>query len=272
MKEVLYLSHGSPDLVLSTHPARDFLVELGLALPRPRGALVISAHFETPGLRLGGALAPATLHDFHGFPDALYRQRYPAAGLPEVAERLAMALGEAGIEVGIEARRPLDHGIWSPLSLLWPDAGVPLLPVSVPMSPSPAEQLAIGRRLGEFAQREGLWLIGSGAATHNLGDRKAEYAAPDAWAREFHDWARDAAARGDLGALADWRQRAPHAHHAHPTAEHFLPLLMAVGALDGDPLRALHESFSYGNLSMLMLASPALAGRLRVADGPAASG
>ncbi|MBF8222794.1 DODA-type extradiol aromatic ring-opening family dioxygenase [Halomonas sp. 328] len=260
MRQVLYLSHGSPDLVLRQHPARDFLTELGRRLPPPRGALVVSAHYETPDIRLGAAPAPETLHDFSGFPEALYRLRYPAPGLPEAAKRLADRLGAQGLSTRLEPERPLDHGVWSPLSLVWPEARVPLMPVSVPMAASHDELRRYARTLGEFAEAEGLWLIGSGAATHNLGDRKPFAAPPDAWAQAFHDWVRDRAAAGDPEALLAWETRAPAGRHAHPTAEHLLPLLICAAALEGEPLRALHESFTFGNLSMLMLASPPLAG------------
>lgn len=263
MRNVLFISHGSPSLVISEHPARDFLADLGRRLPHVPGALVISAHYETPTLTLGGATRPATLHDFYGFPEVMYQQRYPAPGLPGIARQLAADLGVSGIEVQIEPERPLDHGVWSPLSLIWPQADVPLLPVSVPMTLPDSERLALAAQLGRFAERHGLWLIGSGAATHNLGDRKPADAEPDAWAKAFHDWARDVAERGDLGALADWRQRAPQATYAHPTPEHFLPLLMAIGALEGKPMTALHESFMFGNLSMLCLADSATAARIQ---------
>ncbi|WP_162500847.1 DODA-type extradiol aromatic ring-opening family dioxygenase [Modicisalibacter coralii] len=262
MPHVLFLSHGSPSLALETHPARDFLTALGRRLPRPRGALVISAHFETPRPCLGSAARPDTLHDFHGFPEALYRMRYPAPGLPDAAERLAATLTDAGFAVDLDARRPLDHGIWSPLSLVWPEADVPLLPVSVPMAMSDAERLAFATELGRFTEAEGLWLIGSGSATHNLGKRKPPGSEPDDWARAFHDWARDAAERGDAETLAAWRERAPHGALAHPSAEHFLPLPMAVAALGGAPMVTLHESFMLGNLSMLALADAATAALL----------
>lgn len=262
MRNVLFISHGSPSLTISEHPARYFLVELGQRLPHPRGALVVSAHFETPALTLGGAALPATLHDFYGFPEALYRLRYPAPGLPDVAERLAEQLSAQGIEARVDAERPLDHGVWSPLSLVWPEADVPLLPVSVPMALGDSERLALAAQLGHFAEREGLWLIGSGSATHNLGDRKPGDAKPDAWAQAFHDWTRDIAERGDLAALGDWQRQAPRAAHAHPTPEHFLPLLMAVGALEGAPMTTLHESFMFGNLSMLCLAAEETASAL----------
>ncbi|OLO05335.1 DODA-type extradiol aromatic ring-opening family dioxygenase [Salinicola socius] len=253
-RQVLYLSHGSPDLSLIDHPARTFLREFGERLPKPRGALIISAHFETPGLVVGGSSRPRTWHDFHGFPDALYRTHYPARGLPEMAKTLVTGLNNEGIDTLLDAERALDHGIWSPLSLLWPQADVPLIPISVPMQTGVAAQLNSAASLGRWAEQNAFMLIGSGAATHNLGDRHFIHDAPDPWARQFHDWVIDVAARGDLGAMKDWRD-APNARYAHPTPEHFLPLLMCVGAMEGQPLRALHESFMFGNLSMLALGS-----------------
>ncbi len=261
-RHVLYLSHGSPDLSLTDHPARTFLKELGGRLPKPSGALVISAHFETPGLVVGGARQPETWHDFHGFPEALYRMRYPAPGMPETAERLVAALAASGIEAQLDSERALDHGIWSPLSLLWPQADVPLIPISVPTRTSTPAQLEIAAALGRWAQQNDFMLIGSGAATHNLGDRHFVHDAPDTWARRFHDWVIDIAARGDLKAMQDWQAAAPYARYAHPTPEHFLPLLMCLGAMEGQPLHALHESFMYGNLSMLALGSEDLTQRL----------
>ena len=254
MRNVLFISHGSPSLAISKHPARDFLMDMGKRLPRPRGVLVVSAHFETPTLTLGGAAQPQTLHDFYGFPEVMYQQQYPAPGMSDVALQLAEELSANGFEVHIDPERPLDHGIWSPLSLVWPQADVPLLPVSVPMAISDDERLALAAKLGRFAEREGLLLIGSGSATHNLGDRKPADAMPDAWAQAFHDWVRDAATRGDLKCLSDWQRSAPRAHYAHPTPEHFLPLLMSIGALEGRAMSVLHESFMFGNLSMLCLA------------------
>ncbi|WP_353979201.1 class III extradiol ring-cleavage dioxygenase [Salinicola endophyticus] len=255
---ILYLSHGAPDLALSDHPARDFLRALGQRLPRPRGALVISAHFETPTLTLGTAPTPATWHDFHGFPAELYAVRYPARGLPQVATAIAETLGTAGHPVALDPARPLDHGIWSPLSLLWPDADVALIPVSVPLAVDTRTQLALGAALARAAADHDLILIGSGAATHNLGDRHPRHDTPDAWARDFQTWVLDVAARGDLASLARWREQAPNARHAHPTPEHFLPLLMCLGAAEGRGLTKLHDSFMYGNLSMLALGNGAL--------------
>ena len=270
MRNVLFLSHGSPSLAITEHPARDFFVDLGRRLPRPRGALVISAHYETSALALGGAVRPTTLHDFYGFPEVMYQQRYPAEGMPDMARQLAAELGANGFDATVEPRRPLDHGVWSPLSLVWPQADIPLLPISVPMALADVDRLALAAQLGRFAERHELWLIGSGAATHNLGDRKPADAGPDAWAQEFHDWARNVAVQGDLNALANWHWQAPHATYAHPTPEHFLPLLMAVGALEGQPMTALHESFMFGNLSMLCLADIDTARRLEHDAGAAA--
>ncbi|WP_148254248.1 DODA-type extradiol aromatic ring-opening family dioxygenase [Aidingimonas lacisalsi] len=258
MLQSLFISHGSPDLVLRDHPARRFLLALGHRLPKPRGALIISAHFETPDLVLGSAERPDTLHDFYGFPDALYQQHYPAPGLATHAHQLASELVTRGYPVSTDSTRPLDHGIWSPLSLIWPEADVPLMPVSVPMTWQPQQQLAVSRHLGDFAEREDVWLIGSGAATHNLGDRHPEGVPPDGWAQAFNDWTKRIAQEGNLTALSEWQRQAPRALHAHPTPEHFLPLLMTLGAMQGKPMIALHDSFASGNLSMLTLASSSL--------------
>ena len=130
-----------------------------------------------------------------------------------------------------------------------------MIPISVPTRTSTPAQLEIAAALGRWAQQNDFMLIGSGAATHNLGDRHFVHDAPDAWARRFHDWVIDIAARGDLKAMQDWQAAAPNARYAHPTPEHFLPLLMCLGAMEGQPLRTLHESFMYGNLSMLALGS-----------------
>lgn len=257
-RQVLYLSHGSPDLTLTDHPARTFLLGLGGSLPKPRGALVISAHFEAPGLVVGAAGQPETWHDFRGFPAELYRLRYPALGLPPIAERLVTELAAAGVKASLDSERPLDHGIWSPLSLLWPQADVPLIPISVPMQADAGEQLATAAALGRWAEANDFMLVGSGAATHNLGDRHFSHDAPDAWAKHFHDWVIEVAARGDLSAMANWQHEAPNARYAHPTPEHFLPLLMCLGAMEGAPLEVLHESFMFGNLSMLALGSEAV--------------
>lgn len=262
-RQVLYLSHGSPDLTLTDHPARTFLQALGRRLVKPRGALVVSAHFEAPGLVIGAAKHPATWHDFYGFPQALYEMRYPAAGSPGMARALATSLAAADVEVDLDTQRPLDHGIWSPLSLLWPAADVPLIPVSVPLEATSSTQLAISAALGRWVEDNDMMLIGSGAATHNLGDRHFVHDAPDAWAKQFHDWVIDVAAHGDLTAMRDWQATAPNGRYAHPTPEHFLPLLMCLGAMEGAPLEVLHESFMYGNLSMLALGSEAIAGSWR---------
>lgn len=259
MATTLFISHGSPDLVLRDHPARDFLVALGKRLPRPSGAMVISAHFETPALTIGAAAAPETIHDFYGFPAALYAMRYPAPGLPEKAERLKRHLDAAGLEARLDPARGLDHGVWSPLSLAWPAADVPLIPISVPRNADNAALMRIGRVLAEFATAHGLWLIGSGVVTHNLRALAPEGQPTPAWAREFHDWVKRHAERGDWHAFATWQTQAPHARLNHPQEEHFAPLVMLAGAMGQAPLVPLHASFMLSSLSMMMLASADLA-------------
>jgi 4,5-DOPA dioxygenase extradiol len=247
----LFVSHGSPTLPLDDVPARAFLRGLGAALPKPRAIVAISAHTVARGVRVGSAPRMHAVHDFGGFPDELYRLRYDAPGDPALATRVAARLREAGIaplgEVTIDG---LDHGIWVPLSQMYPEADVPVVVVSLDARMDAAMHVAIGRALRGF-DAEGVLVFASGSVTHNLRDVFAggrEIGAPPApYAVEFTDWVGARIAAGDTGGLARW-DAAPHARRAHPTAEHFVPLLVAAGA--GGAGGTLHESFTFGVLGM----------------------
>ncbi len=242
----IFVSHGSPTLILEDVPARAFLASLGRQLPRPKAIVAVSAHWDTDMPAVSLARKPETIHDFYGFPEALYRLRYPAPGAPELAERVAKLTGAAH-----DPHRGLDHGAWVPAMLGWPDADIPIFQLSVQPQESPAHHIALGRKLASLRD-EGILVMGSGSATHNLralvrsGDCE-----PEPWAQEFDDWLAETLEKGDEQALADYRARAPHARDAHPTDEHFLPLHVAFGAAgQGAQGRALHRSFTLGNLSM----------------------
>jgi 4,5-DOPA dioxygenase extradiol len=229
----LFISHGSPMHALDAGAAGQAWTRLAERLPQPRALLMISAHWETDRPALTQSARPETIHDFYGFPEPLYRIRYPAPGAPEVAARSADLLARAGFEVEIDAARGLDHGAWSPLLHMFPEARVPVLQLSVQSALGAAHHLALGRALRPLAA-EGVLVFGSGHMTHNLGDRRpgGEAAEPLAYAGEFRDWI-DAHIRGrDLDALVGYREQAPHARRAHPTEEHFLPLFVALGAAE----------------------------------------
>jgi 4,5-DOPA dioxygenase extradiol len=243
----LFISHGSPMLYLEKDvPGRDFLASLGSHVPRPKAIVAVSAHWNTEQPAVSVATRPETIHDFYGFPDALYRLHYDAPGAPELAQRVAALTGAVPAQYG------LDHGAWVPALLAWPEADIPIFQLSVQPYMNPAHHIALGRKISSLRD-EGILVLGSGSATHNLRrlKRGAHDAPPEPWAKAFDDWVAETVEKGDEEALANYREQAPHARDAHPTDEHFLPLHVAFGAAGkGAHGRPLHRSFTSANLSM----------------------
>jgi 4,5-DOPA dioxygenase extradiol len=232
--------------------ARDAWVGLAHAVPRPRAILVVSAHWETGLPMLTGGATPETIHDFGGFPDAPYALRYPAPGAPGVAAEAVTRLKEAGITAGIDGCRGLDHGAWVPLLHMYPAADVPVVQLSVQPGRGAAHHLALGRALAPLAERDVL-VIGSGHVTHNLRDWMTHRRAPGtlSYVREFADWIAERLQSGDNNALAAWREQGPNAARAHPSDEHFLPLLVAFGAAGEHPrVERVHRGVVDGALAM----------------------
>ena len=244
---VIFISHGAPTLVFEPIAARDFMIGLGASLPRPTSILCVSAHWQTPLPTASTATRPETIHDFHGFPDELYRLRYPAPGAPALARRAQALLAAAGIEGGLDDRRGLDHGAWNPLLLVYPEADIPVAQLSL-IDGDPAAHVALGRALAPLTE-EGVLVLASGGAVHNLGQFRVDRSRPAEWAVGFDDWLAERIAAGDETALLGYRQR-PDGRLAHPSDDHILPLFVALGAARGKPGRALHRSFAYGSLSM----------------------
>jgi 4,5-DOPA dioxygenase extradiol len=242
----LFLSHGAPDLLTSEAAARNFLEGLSELVSAPRFIVVASAHWCTLRPAVDVSAKPATLHDFFGFGVELERVMYPARGSPDAARKAVALLRERDFPCD-ERERGLDHGAWVPLVLAWPRADVPVFQVSISPGLGPAHHLALGRALAPLASAGGL-VIGSGGAVHNLGELGTKDAP---WARAFDDWLVAAVEAGNEEALVAWRENAPDAALAHPTDEHYLPLLVALGAAGpGARGRPLHRSFTYGTLSM----------------------
>ncbi|RXZ32377.1 dioxygenase [Oxalobacteraceae bacterium CAVE-383] len=260
----LFISHGSPMLALTDTPAHRFLSEFGKALPRPRAILMVSAHWESAGApAVSLARQPDTIHDFGGFPQALFDIRYPAGGAPEAAEQAAGLLEKAGFAVKRSDTRGLDHGAWVPLKLMYPDADIPVAQIALIRGGTPAEHERMGRALSSL-RAQGVLIIGSGSMTHNLHEfRSREVDTPvPAWVSEFAGWMKQRLQDNDYDALLHYRSLAPSGERNHPTEEHLLPLFVAMGAArggtEGDqpPARAelLHDSYEYGILSMDMVA------------------
>jgi len=245
----LFISHGSPMLALQPGASGPALSGLANALPRPNAIVVVSAHWESRELLVTGNPHPQTWHDFHGFPAALYDVQYPAPGEPELARQVNDQLTAAGLPARLDAQRPFDHGAWVPLSLMYPDAGIPVIQVSLPSQLGPGLQLQVGQALCSL-RKQGILLIGSGSITHNLGELDW-HAGPDViepWALAFRDWVVEKLSEDDRDALLDYRQQAPFAVRNHPSDEHLLPLFFALGA--GERFGIVHQGFTLGALGM----------------------
>jgi len=231
----LFLSHGSPMNAATRTASSDAWAALAAELPAPRAVLMASAHWETALPMLTGNPKPETIHDFGGFPEELYRIRYAPPGAPDVAGQAVSLLKDAGITAGVNGCRGLDHGAWVPLRWMYPDAQVPVVQLSLQPELGPAHHVNLGRALAPLAA-DGVLIIGSGHATHNLRDwmgnsRRQE---PLPYAEAFATWLAERLTAHDTAALVDYRDQAPDAARAHPSPEHYLPLLVAWGAAGDD--------------------------------------
>lgn len=250
MLPALFISHGSPMLALDPGASAAPLQRLARELPRPKAIVVVSAHWETPDLRVTAAPNPETWHDFYGFPPELYAVQYPAPGSPDLARRVIELLGKDGLPATLDSKRPLDHGVWVPLSLMYPEAEIPVVQLSLPSRLGGPMQNRIGHALRALRE-EGVLLIGSGSITHNLGELDW-HAGPEViepWAKAFRDWMVEHLERDDEAALFDYRRQAPSAVRNHPRDEHLLPLYFARGA-GGAPMTVEHAGFTLGALGM----------------------
>ena len=252
VQPALFLGHGSPMLAIEPNRYADGWRQLGRSLPRPRAILAVSAHWYIGGTAVTAQSQPRTIHDFYGFPPALYELSYPAPGAPELAERISDLLCDAGLQSTVDRRRGLDHGAWVPLMLGWPEADIPVLQLSIQSHLGPAHHVQLGRALAPLREEDVL-IIGSGSFTHDLrrfrGQALDAPEAPDVAA--FSGWMDEALRSGRSCDLVTYRHKAPYAVAQHPTEEHLLPLFVALGA--GTPQGAaerLHSSAEYGVLRM----------------------
>jgi len=246
----LFISHGAPTYAIEPGRAGAQLRALGRALGKPQAVVVVSPHWMTRSIEITATDKPQTIHDFGGFPQALDSLRYPAPGCPELAAQIEQLLIGQGLDAQRDERRGLDHGAWVPLMHLLPDADVPVVQVSLPFDTDEAKAYALGRALAPLAD-EGVLIVGSGSLTHNLYEFRAGEAHPAAYAQEFCAWVRQAVLDGDMTRLGQALELAPHAHRAHPTTEHFLPLLVAAGAASASsPVTVLDGGIRHGVLAM----------------------
>ncbi|MCU0674177.1 MAG: dioxygenase [Myxococcota bacterium] len=240
-----FVAHGAPTLATDRDKGAP-LARWGASVPTPRAVLVVSAHWTASPVKIGQTRGGAIVHDFGGFPEELYRLRYDAPGAPELATRVEALLD--GFEHVRDEAQPMDHGVWVPLLHMRPAADVPVLQISMPRDLSPAQLVALGRALTPLRD-EGVWILGSGNVVHNLRRLAPDGSATPSWASEMDAYVAEAIARGDVDALATARDRAPAYALAHPTDEHYRPLLVAAGAADGARATTPVDGFEFGSIS-----------------------
>lgn len=253
---VAFTGHGNPMNAVRTTTFTKFLRAWKTKFPRPTAILSVSAHWEGPALAVTSGAKPDTIHDFYGFPQNLYDVRYPAPGAPVVAERVRALLAKAGLTASDDPTRGLDHGCWMPLVHVYPGADVPIVQLSL-LHDAPGEwHLRVGRALAPLRD-EGVLILGSGNLVHNLGTVDFEHidAPPPSWSTQFDAWVKDTLDRWNLPSLSNYLAEAPRAQFCHPTAEHYVPLLVAVGAAEGDAKKKpsvthVFEGFEHSTISM----------------------
>ncbi len=244
----VFMGHGTPLNVLADNQWTQGWQRVGEELPKPRAILAISAHWCTRGTGITAMDAPPTIHDFAGFPKAMYDIRYPAPGDPGLARRVAELLSP--LPVVPDNSWGLDHGTWSVLSKAFPDADIPVVQLSIDMTRPPAFHFEVGMRLQPL-RNEGVLIFGSGNVVHNLMLRQRDTDFAYEWATRFNDYVRENLLAHRLGALVEYEALGEAATLSAPTPDHFYPLLYVAGAAGSDPATIPIDGVSEGAMSML---------------------
>ena len=246
----IFISHGVPTLPLEDIPARKFLEQRGRDFNEVDAVLCISAHWQTTIPTVNAAENPETIHDFYGFPEELYQIKYPTHGNSELAENIVSIVKDTGLSCEIDYNRGLDHGAWVPMMLMYPDANIPLIQLSIQSHLNPLSHLKLGRALDELRSRNVL-IMGSGGSVHPLGYPWAHYSGePSGWAEDFDNWLTKVITQGDEQLLVNYRELAPYPERAHPYPDHYMPLAVAFGAAgEGAKGTVIHHSW-IGDLGM----------------------
>lgn len=247
---VMFIGHGSPRWALSPGEAATQLQAFSGFFDHVKAVLVISPHWITRGMRLTASLAPETIHDFGGFEPALYQLQYPVAGDPGLAAEIQSMLQNEGITVALDEKRGLDHGVWVPLMHMLPDHKIPVLQLSLDASSTPESLVALGEQL-KYLRDEGVAVIASGSLTHNLYHMGDENGVPLDYVVQFQSWAREQVVSRNIASLSQPNLESEDFATAHPSADHYLPLLIAMGASsESDRFSLLESPVLYRALSM----------------------
>jgi 4,5-DOPA dioxygenase extradiol len=249
----LFVPHGSPMFALAPGLAGRRIAEAARQLPTPRAIVIFSPHWETANPTVSTATRLDTIHDFHGFDSRLYAIHYPVAGCPDAAKEVVATLQTAGFDVDTDTSRGLDHGAWVPLMHMFPDANVPVIPVSIQHHGGPAYAYRVGQALAPL-RHQGFLIIGSGNMTHNLADWQMAMStsgSTPAYVNAFADWVTDRLESGDVSGLLNYRTTEKSGVRAHPRDDHLLPFFTALGAAGASPRpEAIHRGIADAVLAM----------------------
>ncbi|MGL6261922.1 DODA-type extradiol aromatic ring-opening family dioxygenase [Vibrio sp. WXL103] len=248
----LFISHGSPLMATDNSDTARFLEVLGRQLPKPDAILVFSAHFDLDGeVVITGNPNPAVIHDFYGFPEELYHLDYPAPGAPELAKQIVSTLVEGGVTARLDPQQGWDHGVWIPLRLLYPQADIPVVQVSISTQAGPEFNHHLGKLLAAL-RNERVLFIGSGGASHNLAEYFTPSPSPDRADKvnRFTHWVDEQLEKGYQQALLNYQELAPELSFNHPTQEHFTPLFPIIGSSTNHKAICLHHAIDNEVLAM----------------------
>jgi 4,5-DOPA dioxygenase extradiol len=226
----LFIGHGSPMYAIEPNQYTQAWANLAKKIPKPTAILMISAHWLTRGIWITAMAQPKTIHDFGGFPQALFDIEYPAPGSPGLAQHIKGLLSPQFNDVTLEESEwGIDHGSWSILKYMYPQADIPVVQMSIDASLTPEQHVALGRKL-QILRDENILIISSGNIVHNLQLIAWKNNTPTpAWANQFNDFFKTHLLNDDLGPLIDWQSAGPDAHLAIPSSEHYLPALYTFG-------------------------------------------
>lgn len=248
MAPALFCGHGSPMNIVTDNAYTRRMKEIGTLLKKPKAVLVISAHWVSDALFVSTAEHPETIYDFYGFPLSLYTIRYPASGVPKTAEKVIQRL--QGFGAVADSKRGLDHGAWSVLKLLFPDADIPVFQMSLNRRFTPEQHYALGMELSAL-RKEGIMILGSGDIVHNLYQIDPDPNAPTApWAETFEAKIKSALLDNDPATLIRFKELGNDAKLACPSDEHFLPLLYVAAATAHESIDFVYEGFEHGTISL----------------------
>lgn len=248
----LFLSHGAPNIVIDkNNPTHKFFKELANKFPKPDAIVVFSAHWQSGGIRITGSEKPQQIYDFGGFEKELYEFKYTPNSNLELAKKIKNNLEKAGYKPKIDEHQGFDHGLWAPLALIYPNADIPVVQISLPLNENAEFFYDLGSKLSWLCE-ENILVIGTGNITHNLREAfSGNYSDEPKWVNEFAEWVYEKLNAGDINSLLEWKTKAPNARQNHPTDEHLLPFFASLGAAGNNAkCDRIHKSVDYGVLRM----------------------